>query len=340
MTKALEPISQNCENQIMQSRLSTRRVFLQHSTTFALGTALLNFGKATATSAPEPKASACQSIRLGGPIFNAPADPEELALVHRKLGYRAAYCPNLPLKDEARLRQCAAAFQKHDVAIAEVGRWVNLLDSDPEKRRQNIAAVSEGLALAEAVGARCCVDIAGSFNPTSWLGPHQDNFSKRFFDAAVENARKIIDAVKPNRTTFCYEVMGWAWPATSDQYLKMIKAVDRKAFAVHLDPCNMVNSPEKFYQNTALLNQCFDKLGRWIVSCHAKDLTWDVEMNVHFREVQPGKGSLDYLTYLNRVARLPQNPPLMLEHLATSLEYDSAREHIFTVGEKAGLKFS
>jgi len=115
--------------------------------------------------------------------------------------------------------------------------------------------------------------------------------------------------------------------------------VDRKAFAVHLDPCNLINSPEKFYGNTDLLNECFDKLGRWIVSCHAKDLTWDVEMNVHFREVQPGLGSLDYATYLRRLATLPQNPPLMLEHLKSAEAYTAAAQHVVDVGRKEGLSF-
>jgi sugar phosphate isomerase/epimerase len=119
----------------------------------------------------------------------------------------------------------------------------------------------------------------------------------------------------------------------------LIKAVDRPAFGVHLDPCNLINSPEKFYRNADLLNECFDKLGRWIVSCHAKDLTWDVEMNVHFREVQPGKGVLDFATYLRRLATLPQNPPLMLEHLSTAEEYDAARQHVLETGKKLGLSF-
>ena len=86
---------------------------------------------------------------------------------------------------------------------------VNLLDPDPLARRKNVATVTEGLALADAVGARCCVDIAGSFGPTSRFGPHPENLSPRFFNAAVENARAIIDAVKPSRTTFTYEMMAW-----------------------------------------------------------------------------------------------------------------------------------
>ena len=316
----------------------SRRSFLGQAFVATAATALLKpdslgLGRALAAS------SEVHPLRLGGPAFADAKDPELLAQAHRKLGYRAAYCPGIALNETDRISAFADAFRKHDVVIAEVGRWVNLLDSDAAKRQANLQTVTDGLALADAIGALCCVDIAGSFNPTSWFGPHPENLSRKHFDASVENARKIIDAVKPKRARFCYEMMGWAYPDSPESTLKMIKAVDRKAFGVHLDPCNLVNSPARFYDNTALLNECFDKLGRWIVSCHAKDLTWDIEMNVHFREVGPGKGSMDYTTFLRRLARLPQNPPLMLEHLASAQEYTAAREHIFKVGSEAGLTF-
>ncbi len=119
----------------------------------------------------------------------------------------------------------------------------------------------------------------------------------------------------------------------------MIKAVDRKAFGVHLDPCNLINSPQKFYGITAVLNECFDKLGPWIVSCHAKDLTWDVEMNVHFREVCIGAGSMDYRTYLRRLAALAGDVPLMIEHMKDAAEYDKSRQHLFKVAGKIGVSF-
>jgi sugar phosphate isomerase/epimerase len=278
-----------------------------------------------------------RSLRLGGPVFVKTEDPEALARAHRALGYRAAYCPGIPLSDTRRITATRHAFASQDVVLAEVGRWCNLLDPDPAQRKKNLANVTDGLALAEAIGALCCVDIAGSFNPKVWYGPHPDNLSPRFFDAAVENARKIIDAVKPARAKFCYEMMGWALPDSPESCLRLVKAVDRKAFAVHLDPCNLIQSPARFFQNTALLNECFDKLGRHIVSCHAKDLAWEVEMNLHFREVQPGLGSLDYETFLKRLAALPQNPPLMIEHLANAEEYARAAQHIVGIGQKAGL---
>lgn len=279
------------------------------------------------------------SIRLGAPIYAKTRDPEELAQAHRKAGYRAAYSPNVSLNDTDRIKAFREAYAKNDVVIAEVGRWCNLMDADPEKRRKNLETVTNGLALAEALGARCCVDIAGSFHPTSWFGPHPDNLSPKFFDAAVENARKIIDAVKPKTAKFCYEMMGWAMPDSVENQLRLLKAVDRDAFGVHLDPCNLINSPERFYRNTDLLNDCFDRLGQWIVSCHAKDLAWEIEMNVHFKEVRPGLGTLDYETFLKRLAALPQEAPLMIEHLPNEAEYLQARDHIVEVGKKAGIQF-
>ena len=279
------------------------------------------------------------AIRLGGPIYVKSDDPAELARGHRQLGYGAAYCPEVSLNDSARIRAIADAYAAADVVIAEVGRWVNLLDADPVKRAANLRTVTEGLALADEVGALCCVDIAGSYSKDAWYGPSPDNVSKRFFDEAVENARKIIDAVKPRRARFCYEMMGWALPDSPESALKLLKAVDRKAFGVHLDPCNLINSPTRFYRNTDLLNECFDKLGRWIVSCHAKDLRWNLEMNIHFVEVRPGLGVLDYPTYLRRLSALPQQPPLMMEHLSTAEEYDQGRVHLFEVGKQTGIEF-
>jgi sugar phosphate isomerase/epimerase len=292
-----------------------------------------------ATAGVAARGSSVTRLRLGAPLRAQSADPDALAQAHRAKGYRAAYCPDIRLDDRERIRATAEAFARHDVAIAEVGRWVNLLDPDPAARRGNLRTVTDGLALAEAVGARCCVDIAGSFNPTSWFGPHPENLSRRFFDAAVENARAIIDAVRPTRTTFCYEMMAWSLPDSPEACLRMVKAVDRKAFAVHLDPCNLVNSPTRYYGSSDLLRECYRRLGPLIASVHAKDLDWVVEMAVHFREVPIGKGSIDYGVMLGEHARHATNAPLMLEHLASEAEYDAAHDAIRAAARGASVSF-
>ncbi|MBL7038659.1 MAG: sugar phosphate isomerase/epimerase [Pirellulaceae bacterium] len=306
-----------------------RRSFLKRA---AATGCLLSQAAARGTAARQTEG--LKPIRVGAPVFDAPQDPEELALAHRKLGYAAAYCPRVALDETDRIREISRAFAKHDVVIAEVGRWCNLLEAKPDQRKENLKRVTDGLALADEIGARCCVDIAGSYNTEVWYGPHPENLSRKFFDEIVENARKIIDAVKPKRAKFCYEMMGWALPDSADSYVELIKAVQRDAFAVHLDPCNLINSPARFYQNAKMIEECFEKLGPWIVSCHAKDVTWDVEMQMHFREVTLGTGSIDYKTYLKCLAALPGDAPLMIEHMKGAEEYDKSRKFLFDLAGK------
>ena len=284
--------------------------------------------------------SAGRPIRLGGPIFLQSDDPRELAREHRRLGYSAALCPVAKSGDADRVRAIERAFAAEDVVIAEVGAWCNMLDPDAEKRRKNLEYVTERMALADAVAARCCVDYAGSYNPKHPSGPDPRNVTREFFDATVENCRKIIDAVKPKRSVFTIEMIGWNLPDSPDAYLDLLKAVDRRRFAVHLDVCNGINSPRKFYDNRSYIQECFRKLGHAIVSCHAKDLQWIPEPSLHFIEVVPGRGSIDYRTYLTELAGMPAETPLILEHLGTAVEYDEARAYIRRTGAEAGVRFA
>ena len=313
----------------------TRRRF----SAFAIGSGALAAGRRlSAQAAPQKQTS--RPVRLGGPIFLKSEDPAELAREHRRLGYSAAYCPAAKAEDTAHVNAIRNAFAAQNVVISEVGAWVNMLDPNEEKRRSNIQYVTQRLALAEAVGARCCVDIAGSYNPDYWYGAHPKNLSSEFFDATVENCRHIIDAIKPTRTHFTIEMMPWSIPNGPDSYLQLIKAVDRKAFGVHMDVCNAVNSPERFYNNGALIDDLFRKLGPWIASCHAKDLAWIPEYNVHFQEVVPGRGVMDYKRYLIDLSNLPVDAPLMLEHLKTPAEYDEGRAYIQRMAAQAGVGFA
>ncbi len=303
-----------------------RRQFFQYAASAAAANII-------ATS-PAPANASAGALLIGAPVFLKSLDPAELAREHRRLGYSAAYCPPVELKDKEKLRAIEKAYAAEKVVIAEVGAWKNLLDPNEVVRKQNFDYVVERMAIADEVGANCCVDISGSFNPKVWYGPHPKNLTKEGFDATVENSRKILDSVQPKRSFWTLEVMGWTYPTGPDDYLRLIKAVDRKQFAVHLDVCNAVNSPERFYNNAALIHECFQKLGRYIKSCHAKDLEWIAEMNVHFVEVIPGRGSVDYRAYLEGLRSLPTPVPLMLEHLKTAEEYKEGFDYIRGIAAK------
>lgn len=274
-------------------------------------------------------------LRLGGPVKEK--DPIKWIQMHKTLGYRAAYCPAKAFDPDDLVRAYELLARQADIVIAEVGAWSNPISDDPEERKKALTKCREQLALADRIGARCCVNISGS-RGSKWDGPDPRNLNDETFDLIVETTRGIIDDVKPKRTFFALETMPWAHPDSPDSYARLIKAIDRKQFAVHLDPVNLVNSPRRYFNNGALIRECFKKLGPHIKSCHAKDIILEKDLTTHLNEIQPGLGGLDYETFLAELSKIPDTP-LMLEHLKTPEQYKQAADHIRSVAKKIGLSF-
>jgi sugar phosphate isomerase/epimerase len=275
-------------------------------------------------------------MRLGGPVYEGQDSPEGWIAALRRLGYSAAYCPIGSDQDEATVQAYAAAAAKADIVIAEVGAWSNPISTDEAVRHAAIAKCQEGLALADRIGARCCVNIAGS-RGAQWDGPHPDNLSDDTFDLIVVTVREIIDAVRPQRTFYTLETMPWVFPDSVESYLRLIRAIDRKQFGVHLDPVNLICSPQLFYANGDLIRDCCARLGPHIQSCHAKDITLASKLTVHLDEARPGLGGIDFGAYLEALDQLDPNLPLMIEHLPTATEYELAAEHIRSVARERGV---
>jgi sugar phosphate isomerase/epimerase len=275
------------------------------------------------------------AIRLGGPVFEPTQNPNQWIQALKMLGYTAAYCPVGPKASDDVVKAYAKAAARANIIIAEVGAWSNPLSSDRKEREAALKKCREALALADRIGANCCVNISGSRGP-QWAGPSEDNLVPETFDMIVETTRKIIDDVKPTRTFFTLEAMPWAYPDSAQSYVRLIKAIHRKQFGVHLDPTNLVCSPQRYYKNGQLIRDCFRRLGSQIKSCHAKDVLLDTEALTHLSEVRIGLGRLDYRVFLKELSQL-KDIPLMLEHLPNAREYRLAAQEVRCVAQSIGL---
>ena len=309
----------------------SRRDFVKIS---AFGAGLFTFASRVKFLSAQTKAP---PLRMGGPVFEKFQDQDGWIKALKRSGYSAAYCPVKADEKDGVIDAYAGAAKKADIIIAEVGAWSNPISPDEKTRREALTKCREQLALADRVGAKCCVNVSGT-RGESRSGPHQDNLTDETFDMIVETTRSIIDAVKPVRTYFTLELMPWSYPDSPDSYVRLIKAIDRKQFAVHLDPVNIVSSPQRFFRNGELIRECFKKLGPYIKSCHAKDSLLHTNLTTYLEEVRPGLGSLDYAVFLKELSKLPDTP-LMLEHLKTQVEYQQAAEYIRSTAKKIGLSF-
>ncbi len=277
-------------------------------------------------------------MRLGGPIYREDYhDPQGWVAALRQAGYRAAYCPvDLDASDDE-IAAYAQAARDADIVIAEVGAWSNPLSPDKSIRDAALKKCKDALRVADKIGALCAVNIVGSLGE-KWDGPFAADLTKETWDMIVETTREIIDEVQPQHAGYSLETMPWMYPDTVDHYLELIEAIDRDKLTVHLDPVNLISSPQLYFNNTALLKECFDKLGSRIESVHAKDILLRQNLTVHLDEVRPGQGALDYVTFLREVNKLHDDAPFMLEHLPTKEEYVLAAEFVRSVAKQEGIQ--
>ena len=266
------------------------------------------------------------TFRLGGYGIEYNGDPEAYAQAHVEFGYNAAYMPNISIGNREEITGLVTAMARANVVIAEGGAWRNLIAHDEEQRRANLEYAIHQLALADELDACACVAFLGTVGHPGdpWqlsdnydYGPHPDNQSDAGFQRAVDTARYVIDAVKPKRAKFSLEMVPWFVTDTPENYLKLLKAIDRPQFGAHIDAANMVISPRHYFNTGKMIRDGFELLGPSVVSCHAKDLVMKGgpgTISFHFDEVVPGEGNLDYHAYVTEIAKLGRDVPLMLEH--------------------------
>jgi len=277
-------------------------------------------------------------MRLGGPIFRESISIEEEIALHRKLGFGAAYCEYI--EDQPKRRAYQQAYAEADIVLAEYGAYcINILDTDRVVRQRNLDEICRRLEYADELGARCCVIHGGSVETGAWGNANPQNISEESFTETVTIVQGIIDRVKPSTTKLVMETESYLLPDNPEVYARLIKEVDRPAFAVHLDPVNIIASPRRYYDNTGFIRRCFAVLGPWIVSCHAKDLNMPPKhATVQIDETYIGDGVLDYDTYLREIEKLNPAPTLMIEHLNESQLVKGLR-FIYKKAESLGITF-
>ncbi len=259
-------------------------------------------------------------MRLGtsSPLDHSSA--EDWAANQVKLGCGTVNFPVSSDEPEDKIIAYKNAADKAGLTIAEVGIWRNALSPDPDERRENVDYSVNQLRMADFIGARCCVNVAGAFGPI-WDGGYRENFSEEARRETVRMVREIIDRADVKHAYFTLEPMPWMIPTGPDDYLKLIEEVDRERFAVHMDIFNMVNSADRYFFAREFVEECADKLGNRIKSCHLKDVHLSEAFTLRLEECGPGDGEFPIRYYAEKMHEIDPDMPMILEHLSTDEDY-------------------
>ncbi|MBP1584237.1 MAG: sugar phosphate isomerase/epimerase [Lachnospiraceae bacterium] len=259
-------------------------------------------------------------MRLGTSSPLAHTSPEEWAENQVKLGCSSVVFPVQSNESEEKIIAYKDAAEKAGLMIAEVGIWRNALAADPDERKANMDYCIAQLRLADFLGARCCVNVAGSFGPV-WDGGYRENFTKDAWNKTVSMVQEIIDTADVHNTFFTLEPMPWMIPTSPREYLDLIDAVDRDRFAVHMDIINMTSSAERYFHPEEFVDECAELLGNRIRSCHIKDIHYDPRYTIRLEECAPGEGEFPLKYYVEKMNEIDNDMPIILEHLNSDEEY-------------------
>ena len=267
---------------------------------------------------------------LGGTIIGQYRNMDEWETLLVRSRFRAITAPFDCNTDKRTIEAFLETAGRHDVTIAESGVWRNVMDSDPEAARQAIEYAKRQLAIADEYNIRCCVNIAGTSGCYGWDAADISNYKPETYEKSIRIIQEIIDDVKPTRAYYCIEPMPWMVPDGPDEYLDLIRDVQRPMFAAHMDFVNMINSPRRFLKSEAFISECFSKLAPYIRSTHIKDSRMDMmKLTTTLEECPPGEGMLDFGGILRIIhEQLPKDAPVLLEHMQTEEEYRRAYDFL------------
>lgn len=213
--------------------------------------------------------------------------------------------------------------QDRDIRIAEVGVWDSPHLPDLDKAKNVQTRCLEQFRLAEYVHADCCVNVSGAAGE-KWFYCYRENFDEALYHKNVEFIQRLCDTVKPEHTVYALEPMQWMLPWNPQQYLQFLRDVDRKGFGVHMDIFNFVRDPYSYTHQEELMKEAFSLLGNSIASSHLKDITMNLGTTVMIQETPIGTGEGKLECYLHHLSQLSADAPVLIEHLDTLEEYETA----------------
>ncbi|HGY1191377.1 TPA: sugar phosphate isomerase/epimerase family protein [Citrobacter braakii] len=234
---------------------------------------------------------------------------------------------------KAKAHQVRDAFRKANLPIVAISAYTNLVHPEPVKRAENIAAVKEILAHARDFGTPYVISETGTYNVDSdWLYDPQ-NSTEEAYQEFKAIARDLAAFAYDHGAVFLVENYVNNIIGSVSQVSRLMRDIDHPGLGLALDPTNYFDD-KNIDAIDETLHSIFNVLDSKIKIAHAKDCKkTDVVIEKFgdgaaehnsFRGAglvelpAAGLGSLNYLLYVELLAKNHPNIPLIIEHVDES----------------------
>jgi sugar phosphate isomerase/epimerase len=307
-----------------------RRDWLRITGAAALGLPLIS------NAAPDLRARAKKYLKLG--IFTgtyASLPLEEAARRMAADGFHAVvfqdgfadirFDPWAPDWDKA--RQITRVLAKHNLKIAGLFGYYNIVDPDPAKRLRGEQRMQVLIENWKQFGCPVISTETGTFNEKSEWVESPENLTEKGYETCRAALEKLTKAAKKSGAIISIEPY---WRNVIDSIARTQRVMrDVPGLKLVMDPCNYFRK-EQLSSMDPMLEEMFHLLGKQIVLAHAKD----VKAAADGTDLPAsGMGVLDYPLYLRLLAGLNRELYLIIEHLTLD-DVPRARDYVLSQFEK------
>ena len=202
-------------------------------------------------------------------------------------------------------------IDKRDMVIAAVPQNVNMVDADPEKRRQGIDRLSMVIRAAKSAGTSVVATCTGSRHPESMWRHHPDNASAETWRLLRSTLEQVLPVAEAADVTVAFEPEINNVASDARKSRRIIDEMGSPNLKVVLDAANIFGKDD-LPRMTEVLDEAFDLLGDHVAIAHGKDLDRGGDAG----HLAAGTGKLDYAHYVKLLCGLSFDVPIILHGLS------------------------
>ena len=307
-----------------------RRDWLRITGAAAVGLPLMS------TAAPDLRAEAKKNLKLG--VFTGVYASLPLEEASRRMaadGFHSVvlqfafadvqFDPWAPDWDKA--RQITRTLAKHNLKIAGLFGYYNVVDPDPAKRLRGEQRMQVLIENWKQFGCPIISTETGTFNEKSEWVESPENVTENGYQTCRAALEKLTKAAKKTGAIISIECY---WRNVVDSIARAQRVLkDVPGLKLVMDPCNYFRK-EELSRMDPMLEEMFRRLGKQIVLAHAKDVKASAEGT---DLPAAGRGVLDYPLFLRLLAGLNREIDLIIEHL-TLEDVPRARDYVLSQFER------
>ncbi|HEX6972493.1 MAG TPA: sugar phosphate isomerase/epimerase family protein [Limnochordia bacterium] len=211
----------------------------------------------------------------------------------------------------ARAREVRQILADHQIAIAALAGYTNLVHADLTAREAGLEAFERLIDLCAEFGTRYIATETGSLHPENPWEDHPNNRTPEAWAALKGALERLLRRARPAGVTILLEGYVNNVLATTEQAARLVDELGPEGLGFVLDPFNYFTR-EDMAAPAAALDRIFGAIAQRAPIAHAKDVVY-TERGIETPKA--GAGRMDWPAFAARLLRERPHVPLILEHL-------------------------